>query len=63
MQREPENCENAKTVLDFFNWAYKNGAEMAKALDYVPIPKNVSDLMEEAWAKDLRCGGRMVWSR
>ncbi|MCR4286431.1 MAG: phosphate ABC transporter substrate-binding protein PstS [Deltaproteobacteria bacterium] len=58
--KEPSNCENAKAVLSFFDWAYKNGADMAKSLDYVPIPKNVSDIMEKTWAKEVKCSGRPV---
>ena len=60
--KEPANCENAKAVFSFFDWAYKNGADMAKSLDYVPIPKNVSDIMEKTWAKEVKCSGKSVWN-
>ncbi|TAN62954.1 phosphate ABC transporter substrate-binding protein PstS [bacterium] len=60
VHKKPANCENAKAVLDFFDWAYKNGAESAKALDYVPIPKQVYDIMENAWFKEIRCDGMPV---
>jgi phosphate transport system substrate-binding protein len=61
--KNPKDCATAKKVLEFFDWAYKNGADMAKGLDYVPVPKDVSGIMEEAWAKDIRCDGRPLWKR
>jgi phosphate transport system substrate-binding protein len=59
----PKECANAKEVLKFFDWAYKNGGAMAKALDYVPVPKNVYDLMEQAWAKEIKCDSKPVWGK
>lgn len=61
--KNPSSCANARTVLDFFDWAYENGAEMAKSLDYVPIPKNVYEVMEGAWSRDIRCNGEAVWNK
>ncbi len=61
--KNPENCANTKAVLEFFDWSYRNGAEMAKALDYVPIPKDVYDAMEQAWVKEIRCNGQAVWGK
>ncbi len=63
VRRQPEDCVNAKAVLDFFDWAYSNGAEMARSLDYVPMPKNVSGIMEDAWTKEIKCKGQAVWKR
>ena len=31
-----------KAVLDFFDWAFKNGAKSAEAMDYVPLPEAVT---------------------
>lgn len=59
----PKECAKAKEVLKFFDWAYTNGATMARALDYVPVPKNVSDLMEQAWAKEIKCDSKLVWGK
>lgn len=59
----PKECAKAKEVLTFFDWAYKSGGGMAKALDYVPIPKNVYELMEQAWAKEVKCSSKPVWGK
>lgn len=58
-----KECAKAKDVLKFFDWAYNNGAAMARALDYVPVPKNVYDLMEQAWAKEIKCNSQPVWGK
>ncbi len=63
LRKDADNCATTKTVLDFFDWAYKNGSVAAKALDYVPIPKNVYELMHGAWAGEIKCDGRPVWTR
>lgn len=61
--KNPENCQNEKSVLDFFDWAYRNGADMAKSLDYVPVPKEVYDIMEASWAKEIKCAGKPLWTK
>ncbi|MBI5885007.1 MAG: phosphate ABC transporter substrate-binding protein PstS [Deltaproteobacteria bacterium] len=61
--KNPANCENAKAVLKFFDWSYRNGAAMARALDYVPIPKDVYGVMEEAWAAEIKCNGQAAWAK
>lgn len=61
VHKKAENCENAGKVLKFFDWAYRDGGKTAIALDYVPIPKDVYSIMEGAWAKEVRCGGKPLW--
>ncbi len=62
MHKIQERPEVAKTVLTFFDWCYKNGQEMAKKLDYVPLPLKVVELVEEAWKKEIRDkSGNPVW--
>ena len=61
MHRKQTNCSTAGSVFKFFDWAYRNGSGMAKSLDYVPIPEKVYGVMEDSWAKEVRCDGRVVW--
>jgi len=52
----------AAEVLKFFNWAYANGAKMAEALDYVPMPANVAKMVEATWAEKIKSAdGKPVW--
>ncbi len=39
----------AKTMFKFFDWCYKNGADRAVKLHYVPIPGNVVEMVKETW--------------
>jgi phosphate transport system substrate-binding protein len=50
MHTEQENPDTARSVLEFFDWAYNNGDADALALDYVPMPDNVKALVRECWA-------------
>lgn len=57
-----EKPEQTKTVLSFFDWAFKNGAETAAALDYVPLPEAVTSQVRDAWASEIKTtGGEAVW--
>jgi len=60
--KDPPKLENTRAVLDFFDWAYHNGAQMAAQLDYVPIPANVVKLVEDTWAKQVKAAGKPVWT-
>ena len=46
--------ENAKEVLKFFEWSFKNGGQMAAELDYVPMPDPVVKLIQAAWKSQLK---------
>ncbi|MDB5963013.1 MAG: phosphate transporter substrate-binding protein, partial [Massilia sp.] len=49
-------------VLKFFDWAYKNGGAAAAELDYVPMPANVTKLVEDSWKANLKdAAGKAVW--
>lgn len=52
----------AKQVLNFFDWCYKNGQQMAEKLDYVPMPQNVIDMVEQTWATKLTANGKQIWT-
>ena len=48
-------------MLKYFDWCYKHGGDMAKKLDYVPMPESVVKLVEATWAKEITSGGKPVW--
>jgi phosphate transport system substrate-binding protein len=63
MHKNQEKPENAKEVLAFFDWSYKNGQRMADDLDYVPMPDPVVKLVEETWKTQLKgTDGKPVWT-
>ena len=51
MQVKQDKPNQARAVLDFFNWAYKNGQQMAEDLDYVAIPNSVLPQIQMQWKK------------
>jgi phosphate transport system substrate-binding protein len=47
-----KNQAKGKEVLQFFDWAYKNGDASAETLAYVPLPAAVKDLVRKtAWSQ------------
>ena len=53
MRKQPRDAAAAKAAQDFFRWAWKDGAEQAKALDYVPLPAELVQQVETYWAAQL----------
>jgi phosphate transport system substrate-binding protein len=60
MHVKQDKPANAKEVLKFFNWAYKNGDEAATALDYVPMPDSVIGAIEKAWGQIQDGSGKAI---
>lgn len=54
--------KQAHEVLAFFDWAWREGAEMASDLDYVPLPEAVTEQIRTLWAQQVRGeDGSAVW--
>ena len=53
MYKKPVDMTASNDALKFFSWAFEKGADEAKALDYIPMPANVIDLVKKTWAKDI----------
>ncbi|MGQ0710588.1 MAG: phosphate ABC transporter substrate-binding protein PstS [Rhodoferax sp.] len=60
MHAKQDKPASAAEVLKFFNWAYKNGAASAAALDYVPLPPTVVGAIEKSWAQIQDNSGKAV---
>jgi phosphate transport system substrate-binding protein len=52
--KQPKDAAAAREALKFFSWAYKSGDEMAKELDYVPMPDSVVKTIEAAWSANIK---------
>ena len=57
----PDDAAAAGEALKFFDWAYKNGKDAAKGLDYVAIPDSVVALIETSWSA-VQAGGKPVFA-
>lgn len=50
--KEPTNKAESAEVLKFFDWAFKNGKQMALDLDYVPLPdKLTAEIRSKVWSQ------------
>lgn len=62
MHKDQDKQQPALAVLEFFDWAFKNGAEMASELDYVPLPADVTDKIRDAWKQEIKAkDGSTIW--
>jgi phosphate transport system substrate-binding protein len=61
MHKKQDQPDRAKQVLQFFDWAYRNGADMAKSLSYVPMPPSAVEIFEDSWKQILGPDGKPIW--
>jgi phosphate transport system substrate-binding protein len=58
MHKDQAKPENGKAAVAFFEWAFANGAASAASMDYVPLPKAVTDQIRASWKANLTAGGK-----
>jgi len=52
MYKEPTNKTESAEVLKFFDWAFKNGKQMASDLDYVALPDSLTgQIRSRVWSQ------------
>jgi len=52
MYKQPANKAESAEVLKFFDWAFKNGKQMALDLDYVPLPDSLTNqIRQRVWTQ------------
>ncbi|WP_414650071.1 phosphate ABC transporter substrate-binding protein PstS [Dokdonella sp.] len=52
--KQPKDVAGTKAALDFFKWAYENGGKQAEELDYVPLPKGLTEQIEAYWQAQIK---------
>ena len=50
----PPDPAATAAALKFFDWAFKNGGEMAAALDYVPLPESLVAQVRNTWKTQIK---------
>ncbi|HEU4620343.1 MAG TPA: phosphate ABC transporter substrate-binding protein PstS [Gammaproteobacteria bacterium] len=63
IRRHAKNAGEALAALEFFDWAYREGDQLAIELDYVPLPDNVVALVRQTWSEEITASGKPVWNR
>ena len=61
MHKQQTDPVKAREVLNFFDWAYRNGAKLAEELAYVPMPQKVIGMVEQSWKSIAGPDGKPVW--
>ena len=62
MHKTQADALTGRAVLKFFDWAYKNGGQMATELEYVPIPAPVVKQIQELWKASFKdSAGAPIW--
>jgi phosphate transport system substrate-binding protein len=52
MYRDPRDKKTSQEVLKFFDWAFRNGKDLALELDYVPLPDSLTaDIRSRVWSQ------------
>jgi phosphate transport system substrate-binding protein len=54
MHAQPADKAGAAEALKFFSWAFEKGDAMAEELDYIPMPKSVTELIRQTWDKEIQ---------
>jgi phosphate transport system substrate-binding protein len=62
LYKDPPDPAAVKEALKFFAWAYKDGAQMAAELDYVPLPAALIAQVKKTWATQITSGGHPLWT-
>jgi phosphate transport system substrate-binding protein len=60
MHVKQDKPEQARGALRFFDWALANGDRMAEALDYIPLPPALEDLVRQQWSKVTDSTGKAI---
>ncbi|CAM4053660.1 phosphate ABC transporter substrate-binding protein PstS [Kerstersia similis] len=62
VQKTQDKPAQGKAVLEFFDWAFKNGQASAAALDYVPLPEAVTNKIRSTWTQEIKAAdGAAIW--
>ncbi len=61
VHKNPAKPEQTKAALSFFDWAYKNGDDAAKKLDYVPLPEAAKTAIRESWKQVVDAQGKAIY--
>jgi phosphate transport system substrate-binding protein len=53
----------SRNTMRFFDWAFRNGGDLARRLEYIALPNAAHDLIRAAWAQQVRDpSGAAVWT-
>ena len=60
MHKDQLDAGKAQKIVEFFEWSYEKGDALAEDLDYIPMPQQVVDLVENLWEDSLTTNGKTI---
>ena len=54
LPKDPKDAARSAGVMKFFDWAFTNGAQLAKDLEYLPLPAPVQAAVRAAWQAEIK---------
>jgi phosphate transport system substrate-binding protein len=58
-----DKVEASRNTMRFFDWAFRNGSQIASSLEYIPLPAQAHDLVRAAWQQRVKTpAGGSVWT-
>jgi phosphate transport system substrate-binding protein len=61
VHKDQPDAAKGKAILQFFDWCFQTGGDLAKELHYVVLPANLIKMVEDGWAKEMKSGGKALW--
>ena len=50
----PQDPSKSAAVMKFFNWSFESGDALARELEYIPLPDNVTRSVRAAWQSQVK---------
>ena len=64
MPKKPTDPTRARATLEFFDWAFRNGAQSATELGYVMLPETVLQQVYGEWQEKIKdTSGTAIWKK
>jgi phosphate transport system substrate-binding protein len=62
LPKDPKDPARSANVIRFFDFAYRNGGDIAKNLEYIALPAGVQDAVRSSWRAEIKGpDGAPVW--
>jgi len=57
-----DKIDGSRNSMRFFDWAFRNGGDAARRLEYIPLPESVYNAVRAAWTAQVRGpNGQALW--
>jgi len=57
-----DKVDGSRNSMRFFDWAFRNGGDAARRLEYIPLPTSVHDAVRAAWTAQVKGpNGQALW--